>query len=166
MAQAGSHATNASIYSFFTSASSYEHTTAVHASMCPTMPHRPPLLSTCVQKCTRAPLFCFLVPCSHSAVNVPVPCAALVSRLGTQQLGAVSVASLSMSFCTFLFSFLLFLTTPEIAAAVVKGERAEVRACMMCHACQHACTLHGPPACSCMYCAWWGTYVGHASTYR
>eukprot|EP00197_Chlamydomonas_leiostraca_P002935 CAMPEP_0202858174 /NCGR_PEP_ID=MMETSP1391-20130828/817_1 /ASSEMBLY_ACC=CAM_ASM_000867 /TAXON_ID=1034604 /ORGANISM="Chlamydomonas leiostraca, Strain SAG 11-49" /LENGTH=615 /DNA_ID=CAMNT_0049537061 /DNA_START=313 /DNA_END=2161 /DNA_ORIENTATION=+ len=51
---------------------------------------------------------------------------ALVARLGTQQLGAVSVASLAISFCTFLFSFLLFLTTPEIAAAVVKGDRGEV----------------------------------------
>ncbi|GFH16894.1 multidrug and toxic compound extrusion protein, partial [Haematococcus lacustris] len=50
----------------------------------------------------------------------------MIGRLGTQQLGAVSVASLVVSFATFLFSFLLFLTTPEIAAAVSKGNKAEV----------------------------------------
>ncbi|KAJ9521328.1 hypothetical protein QJQ45_001287 [Haematococcus lacustris] len=50
----------------------------------------------------------------------------MVGRLGTQQLGAVSVASLVVSFATFLFSFLMFLTTPEIAAAVSKGDKAEV----------------------------------------
>ncbi|GFH15941.1 multidrug and toxic compound extrusion protein, partial [Haematococcus lacustris] len=49
----------------------------------------------------------------------------MVGRLGTQQLGAVSVASLVVSFATFLFSFLMFLTTPEIAAAVSKGDKAE-----------------------------------------
>jgi hypothetical protein len=52
--------------------------------------------------------------------------AGMVGRLGTQQLGAVSVASLCISFATFLFSFLLFLTTPEIAAAVVRNDKAEV----------------------------------------
>ncbi|KAJ9513831.1 hypothetical protein QJQ45_020908 [Haematococcus lacustris] len=52
--------------------------------------------------------------------------AGMIGRLGTQQLGAVSVASLVVSFATFLFSFLLFLTTPEIAAAVSKGNKAEV----------------------------------------
>ena len=52
--------------------------------------------------------------------------AALVGQLGTQQLGAVSVGSLAVSFCTFLFSFLLFLTTPEIAGAVAKKDADKV----------------------------------------
>ena len=51
---------------------------------------------------------------------------ALVGQLGTQQLGAVSVGSLSVSFCTFLFSFLLFLTTPEIAGAVAMKDKEKV----------------------------------------
>jgi len=51
---------------------------------------------------------------------------ALVGQLGTQQLGAVSVGSLSVSFCTFLFSFLLFLTTPEIAGAVATKDPDKV----------------------------------------
>lgn len=50
----------------------------------------------------------------------------MVGQLGTQQLGAVSVGSLAVSFCTFLFSFLLFLTTPEVAEAVVKGDKDKV----------------------------------------
>lgn len=50
--------------------------------------------------------------------------AMLVGQLGTQQLSAVSVGSLAVSFFTFLFSFLLFLTTPEIASAVAKKDPA------------------------------------------
>lgn len=38
----------------------------------------------------------------------------------------MSVGSLVVSFCTYLFSFLLFLTTPEIAAAMVQGDTREV----------------------------------------
>ena len=53
----------------------------------------------------------------------PLLISALVGQLGTQQLGAVSVGSLSVSFCTFLFSFLLFLTTPEIAGAVAMKDK-------------------------------------------
>lgn len=51
---------------------------------------------------------------------------ALVGHLGTKHLGAVSVGSLAVSFCTFLFSFLLFLTTPEIAAALSKQDSEKV----------------------------------------
>lgn len=43
------------------------------------------------------------------------------------QLSAVGMGTLAVSFCTFLFSFLLFLTVPEIAAAVVKNDMDEVR---------------------------------------
>lgn len=50
----------------------------------------------------------------------------MVGHLGTQQLGAVSLGSLAISFATFLFSFLLFLTTPRVAAAMVSGDRARV----------------------------------------
>jgi Na+-driven multidrug efflux pump len=58
----------------------------------------------------------------------------MVGRLGTQQLGAVSVASMCVSFSTFLFSFLIFLTTPEIAGAAVRKDNVEVRAsaCGLC----------------------------------
>lgn len=48
--------------------------------------------------------------------------AAVVGQLGKELLGAVSVGSLAISFCTFLASFLMFLTTPEIAAAVGKDQ--------------------------------------------
>lgn len=48
--------------------------------------------------------------------------AALIGHLGTAQLGSVSIGTLAVSFCTFLYSFLLFLTTPDIAAAVVKKD--------------------------------------------
>lgn len=73
----------------------------------------------------------------------------MVGRLGTQALGAVSVASISVSLCVFLFSFLIFLTTPEIALAVVQKRKHEVREwhmlasdCMVMHAvCSHNQTL-------------------------
>ena len=56
----------------------------------------------------------------------PVPSALVGRHLGTQQLGAVSVGSLAVTFCSFLFSFLLFLTTPEIAAAVAQRDPDKV----------------------------------------
>ncbi|KAG2500414.1 hypothetical protein HYH03_001984 [Edaphochlamys debaryana] len=52
--------------------------------------------------------------------------AGMVGHLGTMQLSAVSLGTLSVSFSTFLFSFLLFLTVPEIAAAVVKKDDEQV----------------------------------------
>ncbi|GLI71113.1 hypothetical protein VaNZ11_016204 [Volvox africanus] len=52
--------------------------------------------------------------------------AGLVGHLGTQQLSAMSLGSLAVSFCTFFYTFLLFLTVPEIAAAVVKRNDDEV----------------------------------------
>ncbi len=52
--------------------------------------------------------------------------AGLVGQLGTQQLSAVSLGTLAVSFVTFLYSFLLFLTVPEIAAAVVRKDDDEV----------------------------------------
>jgi putative MATE family efflux protein len=53
--------------------------------------------------------------------------AAMVGHLGTQQLGAVSLGSLCVSFASFLFSFLLFLTTPRVAAANVRGDTQGVQ---------------------------------------
>jgi hypothetical protein len=47
--------------------------------------------------------------------------------LGTMQLSAMSLGSLAVSFCTFFYTFLLFLTVPEVAAAVVKKDEDEVR---------------------------------------
>lgn len=99
--------------------------------------------------------------------------AAVVGQLGKELLGAVSVGSLAISFCTFLASFLMFLTTPEIAAAVGKdqdkvggrwgrggrgacGRGARLRLAqhtafeqqqlvIRCHAAQLVCLLHGAP---------------------
>lgn len=51
--------------------------------------------------------------------------AALIGHLGTQQLGSVSIGTLAVSFCTFLYSFLLFLTTPDVAAAAVRKDNDE-----------------------------------------
>ncbi|GFR41653.1 hypothetical protein Agub_g2395 [Astrephomene gubernaculifera] len=52
--------------------------------------------------------------------------AGLVGHLGTQQLSAVSIGSIALNAAIFLFSFLLFLTVPEVAAAVVKNDEEEV----------------------------------------
>ncbi len=50
----------------------------------------------------------------------------MVGQLGTQQLSAVSLASTALSSCTLLFSFLLFLTVPEVAAAAAKKDSDQV----------------------------------------
>jgi Na+-driven multidrug efflux pump len=52
--------------------------------------------------------------------------AAVLGHLGTQQLGAVSLASLATSFATFVFSFFVFLITPRIAAAHANHDAAAV----------------------------------------
>ncbi|KAF8061355.1 DTX44 [Scenedesmus sp. PABB004] len=52
--------------------------------------------------------------------------AAFLGHLGTQQLGAVSLASLATSLATYVFSFLVFLTTPRIAAAHANGDARTV----------------------------------------
>jgi hypothetical protein len=46
----------------------------------------------------------------------------MIGHLGTQQMAAVSLGSLAVSFATFTFGFLVFLTTPKIAAAFVVGD--------------------------------------------
>lgn len=50
----------------------------------------------------------------------------MLGHLGTQQLGAVSLASLATSLATYIFSFLVFLTTPRIAAAHAHGDSDRV----------------------------------------
>jgi O-antigen/teichoic acid export membrane protein len=50
----------------------------------------------------------------------------MLGHLGTQQLGAVSLANLAVSFAIYTFSFLVFLTTPRIAAAHVAGDKDAV----------------------------------------
>ncbi|GLI71084.1 hypothetical protein VaNZ11_016001 [Volvox africanus] len=52
--------------------------------------------------------------------------AGMVGHLGTHQLSAVSLGSVVLNSFTFLFSFLLYLTIPEIAEAVAKGDDDEV----------------------------------------
>ena len=50
----------------------------------------------------------------------------MIGHLGTQQMAAVSLGSLAVSFATFTFGFLVFLTTPKVAAAHVAGDAARV----------------------------------------
>uniref|UniRef100_A0A383W375 Protein DETOXIFICATION n=1 Tax=Tetradesmus obliquus TaxID=3088 RepID=A0A383W375_TETOB len=52
--------------------------------------------------------------------------AAFMGHLGTKQLGAVSLASLATSLATYVFSFLVFLTTPRVAAAHANGDSKTV----------------------------------------
>ncbi|KAG2426660.1 hypothetical protein HXX76_012971 [Chlamydomonas incerta] len=52
--------------------------------------------------------------------------AGLVGHLGTLQLSAVSLGTTALNSFTFLFSFLIFLTVPDIAAAAGKGDEDEV----------------------------------------
>ncbi|GIL85991.1 hypothetical protein Vretimale_9034 [Volvox reticuliferus] len=52
--------------------------------------------------------------------------AGMVGHLGTHQLSAVSLGSTVFNSFAFLFSFLLYLTIPEIAAAAAKGDDDEV----------------------------------------
>jgi MATE family multidrug resistance protein len=49
-----------------------------------------------------------------------------MGHLGTKQLGAVSLASLATSLATYVFSFLVFLTTPRVAAAHANGDSKTV----------------------------------------
>lgn len=64
----------------------------------------------------------------HAACAALLRCvhAAFLGHLGTQQLGAVSLASLAVSLSTYVFSFLVFLTTPRIAAAHANGDSKAV----------------------------------------
>ncbi|GIL61784.1 hypothetical protein Vafri_16168 [Volvox africanus] len=52
--------------------------------------------------------------------------AGMVGHLGTNQLSAVSLGTMVLNSFTFLFSFLLYLTIPEIAEAVAKEDDDEV----------------------------------------
>jgi hypothetical protein len=49
-----------------------------------------------------------------------------MGHLGTKQLGAVSLASLATSLATYVFSFLVFLTTPRVAAAHANSDSKTV----------------------------------------
>mmetsp|Transcript_17433 Transcript_17433/g.52263 ORF Transcript_17433/g.52263 Transcript_17433/m.52263 type:complete len:588 (-) Transcript_17433:751-2514(-) len=50
---------------------------------------------------------------------------AIVGRLGAAQLGAVGLATLVFNFSAFLFSFLMVVTTPRVAAAVANDNKPE-----------------------------------------
>ena len=56
-------------------------------------------------------------------------CAAIVGSLGTLQLGAAGLSNLVFFFCTVLFSFLLAVTTPRVAAATAENRGGEVGPC-------------------------------------
>lgn len=47
-------------------------------------------------------------------------CTALVGRLGSGPLAAVGLSGALFNFCNFLFSFLMIVTTPKVAAAVAQ----------------------------------------------
>ena len=53
-------------------------------------------------------------------------CTAIVGRLGTVPLGAVGLSNLVYFFTTVVFSFLLVVTTPRVAAAVAQDDFKEV----------------------------------------
>lgn len=53
-------------------------------------------------------------------------CAALVGRLGSTQLGAVGLSSITFGFCSIMFNFLLFVTTPSVAAAIAQDDKDKV----------------------------------------
>ena len=51
---------------------------------------------------------------------------AIVGRLGTEPLAAVGLSTVLYNFSNFIWNFLLYTTTPRIAAAVSKDDRAGV----------------------------------------
>lgn len=53
--------------------------------------------------------------------------AALVGRLGSAPLAAVGLSGALFNFCNFLFSFLMVVTTPRVAAAVAQKDLGQVR---------------------------------------
>ncbi|KAK9798507.1 hypothetical protein WJX73_004686 [Symbiochloris irregularis] len=50
---------------------------------------------------------------------------ALVGRIGTAEIAGVGCGSMVMTFCTFPFQFLLYVTTPAVARAVSKNDKDE-----------------------------------------
>ena len=54
--------------------------------------------------------------------------AALVGRLGAAQLAGVGLATIMFTFCGMLFNFLVVVTTPQVAAAIAKGDRRKASA--------------------------------------
>jgi Na+-driven multidrug efflux pump len=76
-----------------------------------------------------AELFSLAAPALASMLLDPVMSvvsASMIGHLGTQQMAAVSLGSLATSFATYTFGFLVFLTTPKVAAAHVAGDSARV----------------------------------------
>ena len=65
-------------------------------------------------------------------------CAAIVGSLGTLQLGAAGLSNLVFFFCTVLFSFLLAVTTPRVAAAKAENRNDKVPPR------SDLCVLHSP----------------------
>ena len=51
---------------------------------------------------------------------------ALVGRLGSAPLAAVGLSGALFNFCNFLFSFLMVVTTPKVAAAVARRDLDKV----------------------------------------
>lgn len=76
-----------------------------------------------------AELFSLALPALASMLLDPIMnviSASMIGHLGTQQMAAVSLGSLAVSFATFTFGFLVFLTTPKVAAAFVVGDKGRV----------------------------------------
>ena len=59
--------------------------------------------------------------------NTHMSLAALVGRLGSAPLAAVGLSGALFNFCNFLFSFLMVVTTPRVAAAVAQKDFEQVR---------------------------------------
>lgn len=64
--------------------------------------------------CTAVQLAASLIRSSPTRHCSPYNTAAMIGHLGTQQMAAVSLGSLVVSFATFTFGFLVFLTTPKV----------------------------------------------------
>lgn len=52
----------------------------------------------------------------------------MVGRLGSAQLAAVGLSGITFAFSAVVFNFLLYITTPAIAAAIAQDDRDKVSA--------------------------------------
>jgi len=78
-----------------------------------------------------AEIFNLAIPALFSTLLDPimgVVDTAIVGRLGTEPLAAVGLATIVYNFSNFIWNFLLYTTTPRIAAAASRNDTAQVSA--------------------------------------